>query len=187
MSKVSREQAAENRTKVVAAAASLFRHRGLDGVGIAEVMAAAGLTHGGFYGQFESKDALAGEACAYAFDGVEQVWNDAGKGDAAGRLRRLTEFYLAPKQAGHGCPMATLAGDAARAPAGGPVRRAFSAGLRRLATLVAGERHDDKGLAVMAAMVGAVVLRQASDDRALSDSIEAAVLRLAAEAGAAVV
>src|SRR5258708_2312716 len=115
MSKVSREQAAENRSKVVAAASSLFRRKGFDSVGIAELMAQAGLTHGGFYGQFGSKDALAGEACAHAFDGAERAWGAAGHGDARGRLNRVAEFYFAPKQPGHDCPMATLAGDAARA------------------------------------------------------------------------
>jgi TetR/AcrR family transcriptional repressor of nem operon len=179
MGKVSRENAAENRMKVVAAASSLFRRKGLDDVGIDEVMAEAGLTRGGFYGQFGSKDALAGEACAHAFDSVERAWSAVGDGDAAGRLRRLAEFYFAPKQPGRDCPMATLSGDSAHAPAGGPMRRAFTAGLHRLADLVAGEPPDDKALTIVAAMVGAVVLRRASDDAALADAIEAAILRLA--------
>ena len=196
MGRVSREQAVENRAKVVATAASLFRERGLDGVGIAELMAEAGLTHGGFYGQFGSKQDLAGEACAYAFDSTERVWTSRAAGDAtgneAGRLRRMAEFYFEPKPPGLGCPMATLAGDAARAPVGGPVRRAFTAGLRRLADLVArtpqrppagqpDEAWNAHALAVMAAMVGAVVLRQASDDAELGDAIESAVLRLAGD------
>lgn len=194
MGRVSQEQAAENRAKVVATAASLFRARGLDGVGIAELMAEAGLTHGGFYGQFGSKQDLAGEACAYAFESTEQVWTSrsaAGTaGDEAGRLRRMVQFYFEPKPPGLGCPLATLAGDAARASAGGPVRRAFTAGLRRLADLAArpsrhppvgesDEAWDAHALAVMTAMVGAVVLRQASDDAELGDAIERAVLRLA--------
>ncbi|MGI4745209.1 MAG: TetR/AcrR family transcriptional regulator [Janthinobacterium lividum] len=194
MGRVSQEQAADNRAKVVATAASLFRERGLDGVGIAELMAEAGLTHGGFYGQFGSKQELAGEACAYAFDSTERVWTSLAAsepvGDDTGRLRRMAEFYFRPKLPGLGCPMATLAGDAARAPAGGPVRRAFTMGLRRLADLVARTPHhppagepdaawNAHALAVMAAMVGAVVLRQASDDPELGDAIERAVLGLA--------
>lgn len=62
--KVSREQAERNREKVVDAASRLFRARGVEGVGIGEVMRECGLTHGGFYNQFESKEALAAEACA---------------------------------------------------------------------------------------------------------------------------
>ncbi|NPD68814.1 TetR/AcrR family transcriptional regulator [Lichenicola cladoniae] len=195
MGRVSQEQAAENRAKVVATAASLFRERGLEGVGIAELMAEAGLTHGGFYGQFGSKQELAGEACAHAFDSTERAWSSVAVGQAAGhdtnRLRRMAEFYFTPRPPAAGCPMATLAGDSARAPAGGPVRRAFTAGLRRMADLVArtprqpvagpDDAWDAHALAVMAAMVGALVLRQASDDPELGDAIERAVMRLAGE------
>ena len=201
MGRVSREQAAENRAKVVVAASTLFRRHGMNGVGIDDLMAEAGLTHGGFYGQFGSKDVLAGEACTHAFDAVERAWNVAGKGDAAGRLQRLADFYFAPKPPGADCPMATLAGDAAHAPAGSPLRRAFTTGLQRLARLIAGraaagnghalhgdcaERDDngmeldDRALAVLAAMVGAAVLRRAGNDKALATSIESAVKRLAA-------
>jgi TetR/AcrR family transcriptional repressor of nem operon len=127
MAKVSRAQAVENRAKVVAAASSLFRRKGLDGVGIDELMAEAGLTRGGFYGQFGSKDVLAGEACAHAFERAERAWAAVAPGNAAGRLHHLAEFYFAPKPPGQDCPMATLAGDAARAPAGSPVRKAFTA------------------------------------------------------------
>jgi TetR/AcrR family transcriptional regulator, transcriptional repressor for nem operon len=180
MSRVSREQAARNRAKVVAAASELYRRHGFDGVGIRELMAQVGLTQGGFAGQFGSKDALAGEACANAFESAERAWRNLGSGDAGERLRTLVGFYLTPKPPGYDCPMAALAGDAARAPAGGPVRRAFTAGLHRLTDVIAGERHDDSALTVLAAMVGAAVLRRASEDAALSDAIDSAVLRLAA-------
>ena len=183
MSRVSREHAAKNRAKVVAVASTLFRRKGLDGIGIRELMAEAGLTQGGFSGQFGSKEALAGEACADAFDGAERDLRAAIKGEDAGRLHRLAELYFSSDPPGDNCPMATLAGDAARAPAGGPMRQAFTAGLRRLAHAIAGEKPDDKGLAIMAAMVGAAVLRRASDDAALADAIEAAVLRLAGTDG----
>ena len=66
--KVSKEQAAQHRAAIVEAAARLFRERGLDGVGVAEITRAAGLTHGGFYGHFASKEALAQEACARSFE-----------------------------------------------------------------------------------------------------------------------
>ncbi|WP_247896718.1 TetR/AcrR family transcriptional regulator [Azospirillum argentinense] len=65
--KVSKEKAAENRAAIVKAAGRLFRERGFDKVGVAEITKAAGLTHGGFYGHFASKDALAAEACEAAF------------------------------------------------------------------------------------------------------------------------
>jgi TetR/AcrR family transcriptional repressor of nem operon len=64
--RVTREQAAENRERIVQVAAKLFRERGFDGIGVADLMKSAGLTHGGFYGHFRSKDDLAAEACARA-------------------------------------------------------------------------------------------------------------------------
>jgi TetR/AcrR family transcriptional regulator, transcriptional repressor for nem operon len=178
MSRVSRERAAENRAKVVAAASSLFLRKGLNGVGIREVMAEVGLTQGGFPRQFGSKDVMAGEACNHAFDYAEQAWSSACLGDGDERLRRMVAFYLAPKTPGRDCPLAALGGDAARARIGGPVRRAFTDGLRRLVRTLAPEGPNDRTLAVMAAMVGAAVLRRASDDAALADQIDAAVMRL---------
>lgn len=75
--KVNKETAAKHRAAIVAEAANLFRERGFDGVGVAEIMQAAGLTHGGFYGHFASKDALAAEASTKAFaDGAARVEKD---------------------------------------------------------------------------------------------------------------
>ena len=73
--KVTREQAAENRERVVQVAAKLFRERGFDGIGVADLMKAAGLTHGGFYGNFASKDDLAAEASGRAMDETLQNWS----------------------------------------------------------------------------------------------------------------
>ena len=80
--KVSKTQAAENRAGIVDAAARLYREKGLSGVGVAEITRDAGLTHGGLYRHFESKDARAREACLRAFewtitplDGLEQDAN----------------------------------------------------------------------------------------------------------------
>lgn len=66
--KVSKAQAAENRQGILDAAARLYRERGLSGVGVADITRDAGLTHGGLYRHFASKDALVREACAQAFD-----------------------------------------------------------------------------------------------------------------------
>ena len=72
--KVTREQAAENRQRVVETAARLFREKGFDGIGVADLMKTAGLTHGGFYGQFSSKEDLAAQACARALAESEKKW-----------------------------------------------------------------------------------------------------------------
>ncbi len=184
MGRVSRAQAASNRAAVVAAASSLFRREGLGGVGIADVMAEAGLTHGGFYGQFDSKEQLAAEAMTHAFGTVADVWSEVGEGDERTRLARLVSFYLVPKPVGRDCPMAALAGDAARHPPGGAVHDAFTTGLRHLIELTAGSAPADEVLAVFAAMVGAAILRRASDDAAMLDAMDAAVVRLAERADA---
>lgn len=109
--KVSKETAAKHRAAIVTEASTLFREHGFDGVGVAEIMKAAGLTHGGFYGHFASKDALAAEASAKAFaDGAARVAKDA---DIAGYLNRyLTERHR--DAAGTGCPMAALAAEVER-------------------------------------------------------------------------
>ena len=178
MSRVSRQQAAENRARVVAAASAQFRCKGIDGIGIRDLMAEAGLTQGGFAGQFGSKDVLAAEACEHAFRQAGQAMEEVAEGETEGRLRRLVEFYFAPKPPEFACPMATLAGDVARAPVGGPVRQAFTAGLQRLVSLVTRAENQDRTLAIFAAMVGAAVLRRASDDASLAEAIERSVFGL---------
>src|SRR5437867_6907855 len=75
--KVTREQAAANREKIVEVASTLFRKHGCDGVGVADIMKAAGLTHGGFYGHFDSKDHLAAEACSRAIRRSWEAWINA--------------------------------------------------------------------------------------------------------------
>src|SRR5256885_1424937 len=94
--KVTKAQAAQNRQDILEAAARLYRVHGLDGVGVAEVTRGAGLTHGGLYRHFESKDALVREACARAFD-----WSiaplDGLQGEQAGSLAARVQSYLSPQ------------------------------------------------------------------------------------------
>jgi len=108
--KVTREKAAAHRVAIVKAAADLFRARGLGGVGVAEIMQAAGLTHGGFYGHFKSKDALAAEACSAAFnEGLERVAADS---DLAGYVGRYFSKAHRDRRDG-GCPMVALGSEMA--------------------------------------------------------------------------
>src|ERR1700742_1006381 len=109
--RVSREKAAENRQKIVETAARLFREHGFDGVGVDTIMEGAGLTHGGFYGHFKSKDDLAAEAVTHAL---------AGSGDYQSQFATLGDFvgdYLSDRHRealGTGCAMAALSGDIVR-------------------------------------------------------------------------
>src|SRR5260221_14448270 len=93
--RVSRQKAAENRERIIDAAGALFREHGFDGIGVADIMKAAGLTHGGFYGHFESKDDLAAEACTAA---LSREWGkEAVKRSKGGGLEAIVKAYLSPQ------------------------------------------------------------------------------------------
>ena len=176
--RVSREQAAENHARIIAVASTLFREKGYDGIGVADIMQAAELTHGGFYGHFKSKDDLAAQASRDALAKSAAKWETiaATAGDKV--FAELVASYLRRghcDNAGKGCALTALGNDAARQ--GKPVRTAFREGLMRLvdilATAVPGTKaaRRKRALAAMAQMVGAVVLARAVDDTALSDEI----------------
>ena len=168
--KVSREQMAENRRRILDAAGRLFRAKGFDAVSVAEVMKAAGLTHGGFYGHFSSKDDLIAETLA------EILVADPGK---ESNFQAFVDAYLSPKHrdnAANGCPTAGLAALTRHQAASS--RKAMSVGLRtqieRLSKVSPGTTAAKKRRAAIAnwsAMVGAIILARAVDDRALSDEI----------------
>jgi len=183
---VSREQTANYRRAVLEASSRLFRERGFKGVSVADLMGAAGLTHGGFYGHFDSKEALAAEACALAFgEGVDK-WQRrvAGKPDAAAQRRAIIDGYLTPQSRndpGRSCPTAALVNDVAREARDSPVRAAYRAGTESLleiltATQQTGDAALDRrqALADLATMVGAIVMSRATGGNALSDEILAA-------------
>ncbi|NOV22256.1 TetR/AcrR family transcriptional regulator [Cupriavidus necator] len=188
MARASREQTDKNREAIEQASSRLFRERGLNGVSVAELMAGAGLTHGGFYGHFASKDALAAQACKRAFEESTARWERRlarANGDRKAMLANLVEPYLTPAHCanpGVGCAAAALAVDVAREPAGKPVRQAYAEGLRTMvddmAQTVASDdpqqRHDE-ALVRMALLVGAVTLARATEGNPLSDEMLHAV------------
>src|ERR1700687_1116601 len=92
--KVTREQAAKNRERVLDVAARLFRERGFDGVGVADLMKAAGLTHGGFSGHFASQEDLIPRACSRALAGSLARWSRLADGAPEGPLRAIAASYL---------------------------------------------------------------------------------------------
>jgi TetR/AcrR family transcriptional repressor of nem operon len=170
--RVSKEKAAENRERILTAAARLFRERGMT-VGVDELASAAGMTHGSLYSQFGSKDRLAAEALRFALAGsAEKYANVETLSDYASR-------YLSGRHRdvpGGGCAVAALSCDAPRV--GGSVRRVFTEGLlrmvQRLSRLKGGKvqrRQEDQALAIAATLVGGIVLARAVDDPDLSDRI----------------
>lgn len=170
--RVTREQVQENRRRILEAAGRLFREKGFAAVTVAEVMEAAGLTHGGFYGHFASKEDLAAQALAQA---LAPAPREPGK---AQDLAGFVAAYLSAShrdQPGSGCALAALGSEAARQPA--PVRRAFTEGVEaRLARMQEAlpDRDRAAALAAISQLVGAVMLARAVDDPALSDEILAA-------------
>ena len=98
-----RSRRTRGRRRIVAEAGNLFRSRGYDAVGIAYVMKAAGMTQGGFYKRFASKEALAAEAWGLGFKLSSVIWQRQDKG--ASPAAAIVDYYLAPKPAEHRCPM----------------------------------------------------------------------------------
>ena len=181
--RVSRIQAAENRERILDVATRLFRERGIDGIGVDDLMKAAGLTHGGFYGHFKSKEDLVAQACARAVARMRQNWTNVIDQSTGDPLEALAATYLTPKHrdaAGRGCPMAALGSEISRQ--GHTVRRAFtdelSPFLDYLSTIVPGSsntRRRQRALATYSSLVGALIVSRAVDDPTLSDEILAAV------------
>lgn len=174
--KVTKTQVRENRARIVETASALFRERGYDGVSVADLMAAAGFTHGGFYKHFPSKADLMAEAAACGFSQSKAKNADS---DPATILAE----YLSRKHRdamGRGCTLAALSGDAARQPAS--VKKTFAEGIenqlaileREAASSGQGAPRDARahGIATLAQAVGALVLSRACpDDSPLADEI----------------
>src|SRR3954451_20000276 len=116
--RVSREQAAENRQRILDVAARLFRQRGFDGIGVDAIMEAAGLTHGGFYGHFDSKAKLAEQACSAGLAKSKQKWDTLAQASPEAALAEIARSYLSKRHRddpGDGCVFAALGGEVARA------------------------------------------------------------------------
>jgi len=183
--RVSREEAAATRERILEAASRLFRERGYDGIGVADLMKGAGLTHGGFYSHFDSKEHLMAEASARALRASAQRWSRIAESDGTDALARIVRSYLSSRHRdspGTGCAIATLASEAPRQ--GGTVRRAINDGLAALVDVLAGlvpgrtaKARRERALVAFSAMLGALVLSRAVDDRQLSDEILDAVAR----------
>jgi TetR/AcrR family transcriptional repressor of nem operon len=181
--RVSRAQAAENRERILDVATQLFRERGIDGIGVADLMKGAGLTHGGFYGHFLSKEDLVAQACGRAVAKMRDNWIKILNQSTAAPLETLSNHYLNSRHrdnAGRGCPMAALGAEVARQSP--DVRHAVTEELRPFIEYLSGVVHGssagvrrEKALALYASLVGALVVARAVDDPALSNEVLHAV------------
>ncbi|MDE5444214.1 TetR family transcriptional regulator [Bradyrhizobium sp. CSA207] len=184
--RVSREKAQANREQIIETAARLLREHGFDGIGVADIMKAAGLTHGGFYRNFASKDDLAVKASEHAMaDTIALLKNGLAQQQPQDPLRAVIESYVSSAHRddpGSGCILPALAADAARRddPA---LRAVFITAIQyyldQIAKLssaspgAAGSRHP---AAILSEMVGAVILSRVIANDPLAESLVAAVV-----------
>lgn len=186
----SAEEKAETRRQIVRTAGRMIRGRGLAETGVAEVMAEAGLTHGGFYRHFDSKEALAAAAVESAFDHMRaRLVAITAKAPPGKGMEALIDTYLTEAhrdQPQHGCVMASVGMEAQRSD--GAVREAYETGIARLLGLFAEHIHapsrkqrDDRAQVVLSVMVGGLLLARAlkhdaaQSQRALKNTRDAAL------------
>jgi TetR/AcrR family transcriptional repressor of nem operon len=177
-----KEATAESRQRILSEAARLYRQKGFDGVGVADIMEAAGMTHGGFYRHFPSKEALIAEAMTKAF-ADRAATLERGDGVAAADLvRSYVATYLSPGHVAHpelGCPMAAVGSEAAHV--GEAVNDAFRDGAEKILEPIAESLRGPGGsrraaaLRLLATLVGAVVVARASGDETFQAEVLDAV------------
>lgn len=175
--RVSREEAAKNRARVVATAAGKFRERGYDGIGIVDLMNAAGMTQGGFYKRFAGKQALMAEATAVALAENLGYWRSVIARDPGSPAATLRRWYLDPRNLGaigEGCTYASLASEAPRH--GPEIRRIFETFLQASIKEVEADDLDPaegraEAIRSIAQMIGALMLARAVDDRGFANEL----------------
>ncbi|MBL0910185.1 TetR/AcrR family transcriptional regulator [Pectobacterium carotovorum] len=179
MARVSKQQMERNREEIIQVSSQLFRERGLNGVSVNDLMAAAGLTHGGFYGHFASKDELAAIASRKALEDSRSRWQEITQHAGQHDLQTMVEHYLSPAHrdgAKDGCALTALASDIARESEDKPVREVYLSGVRAmldrlesLSTIEDKEQRRLHALAQFALLSGALTLARATAGDPLSD------------------
>jgi TetR/AcrR family transcriptional repressor of nem operon len=176
--RVSRAQAEANRETVINVASRLFREHGFDGIGLKDLMKGAGLTQGGFYKQFESKDDLVTQASRRAMESATRRWSTVAAG-SPDPLAAVVGLYLSTghrEEKSDGCPLAALGSDAARQSeeVRVPFQDGIEAHLQVLDELIPasdGSQPYDKAMVVLSLMVGAVTLSRIMTDQGMSDRV----------------
>jgi TetR/AcrR family transcriptional repressor of nem operon len=171
------KQTAETHARILQVAGSLFRERGFDGIGVADLMKSAGLTHGAFYNHFDSKDALASHVSEHVLKQTTCAWSEIA--EAGPGIEAFIATYLSKSHRddpGNGCLIAALGGEVGKQ--GRSVRQAFTAGLRPMIDFLtqysvgrSRAAKRERALVALATLVGTVMLARAVDDSELSDEI----------------
>jgi TetR/AcrR family transcriptional regulator, transcriptional repressor for nem operon len=176
----SREHKAQTHARIVRKASVKLREKGAHGIGVADLMKDAGLTHGGFYAHFNSREALVIEAFTHAMDRSTAHWRKLSETiPLEKRLSRIVNDYLAPlhrDDPGHGCAVPTLGAEIAREST--RTRKAFSLRMERMIDMLADQFHGmprqvarKQAMAAMATMIGALVMSRIAGTGEFSDDI----------------
>jgi TetR/AcrR family transcriptional repressor of nem operon len=179
----SREHKLETHARIVKKASVRLREKGAHGIGVADLMKDAGLTHGGFYAHFDSREALVIEAFAHAMDRSTDRWRKLAEQTAPEkRLAAIVDSYLTQvhrDDPGHGCAIPTLGAEIARE--GPRTRKAFAAKLEQMIEMLAEQIPDvprkaarKQAMAVVATMMGTLVMARVAGNGEFSDEILAA-------------
>ena len=193
----SKEHKQETHARIVKKASVRLREKGAHGIGVADLMKEAGLTHGGFYAHFDSREALVIEAFGYAMDRASEHWrNMTAEIPPEKRLSTIVESYVSAAHRddpGRGCAVPTLGAEIARESA--KTRKAFAAKLDQMIDMLADQMQDvprkaarKQAMATLATMIGTLVLSRIAGTGEFSDEIlgagREAVLARAAKPGA---
>lgn len=175
MPRMSADEKQKSHERILKAASQLFRERGIETTSVADVMKAAGLTHGGFYRHFASKEALVAAAFSHAVDEVLSEIDAAPAGaDKVVALDHYVARYLSDEHLAHhgqGCPLAALGAEIARLD--GAAAAEASDAVERMARLLAADERGatDKGVATMALLLGTITLARLAKNRELADRV----------------
>jgi TetR/AcrR family transcriptional repressor of nem operon len=176
----SKEHKLETHARIVKKASVRLREKGAHGVGVADLMKDAGLTHGGFYAHFDSREALVIEAFADAMDRSTERWRKLGEATPPDkRLATIVNSYLTPihrDDPGHGCAIPTLGAEIARE--NSRTRKAFAAKLEQMIDMLAAQIPDlprkaarKQAVATIATMMGTLVMARVAGNSEFSDEI----------------
>jgi TetR/AcrR family transcriptional regulator, transcriptional repressor for nem operon len=186
----SREHKQETHDRIVRKASVRLREKGAHGIGVADLMKEAGLTHGGFYAHFDSREALVIEAFGYAMDRSTEHWKKiAAETAPEKRLALMVETYLSPvhrDDPGHGCSIPSLGAEIARESP--KTRKAFAAKLDQMIDMMADQvtgvprkTARKQAIATLAAMAGTILLSRIAGSGELSDEVMKAGKEVALE------
>jgi TetR/AcrR family transcriptional repressor of nem operon len=186
----SREHKQETHDRIVRKASVRLREKGAHGIGVADLMKEAGLTHGGFYAHFDSREALVIEAFGYAMDRSTEHWKKiAAETSPEKRLALMVETYLSPlhrDDPGHGCSLPALGAEIARE--GPKTRKAFATKLDQMIEMMADtitsvprKAARKQAIATLVTMAGTILLSRVAGTGELSDEVMKAGKEVALE------